>query len=128
MEVQLLANRWKTPDGTILQSKHRHDYVSHEDANGKVYAIDGGIGGYTRIIGDISDLENLSLYSDDPFEEIREHFSRGGYGKNGDEPLQWTVLKDMSDEYLGGIIEFEESYRPKNPYLWVYLKEKEFRI
>lgn len=36
-EPKLLANRIITPDGTMLQSKHRHDYVTHIDANGKEY-------------------------------------------------------------------------------------------
>ena len=33
----------RTPDGTLLESKHRHDFVSHEDANGKTYMLDGGL-------------------------------------------------------------------------------------
>lgn len=31
MEKILLVNRIKTPDGTIIQSKHRHDYVTYID-------------------------------------------------------------------------------------------------
>ena len=38
----ILSNRLKTPDGTILESLHRHDYVTHTDANGKEYMLDGG--------------------------------------------------------------------------------------
>ena len=30
-EKILLANRMITPDGTIMQSKHRHHYVTHID-------------------------------------------------------------------------------------------------
>ena len=38
-KLAILNSRMRTPDGTILESKHRHDYVTHTDANGKdVYA------------------------------------------------------------------------------------------
>ena len=32
---EILNSRLRTPDGTILESEHRHDYVTHTDANGK---------------------------------------------------------------------------------------------
>jgi len=30
---KILSSKMKPPDGTILESKHRHDYVTHMDAN-----------------------------------------------------------------------------------------------
>ena len=39
---ELVYNAIQTPDGTILRSRHRHDYVTHKDANGKTYMLDGG--------------------------------------------------------------------------------------
>jgi hypothetical protein len=42
-ETRIVANRIRTPDGTILESKHRHDYVTYTDANGKQYMVDGGL-------------------------------------------------------------------------------------
>ena len=42
-ERKLLANVMRTPDGTVLQSNHVHDYVEHTDANGKLYMVDGGV-------------------------------------------------------------------------------------
>ena len=27
----------------IIRSRHRHDYVTHTDANGKEYMVDGGV-------------------------------------------------------------------------------------
>ena len=39
---KILSNKMRTPDGTILESKHRHDYVTHTDANGKEYMLDSG--------------------------------------------------------------------------------------
>ena len=43
MNEKYLANRIRTPDGTILESMHRHDYVTYIDANGKEYMVDGGL-------------------------------------------------------------------------------------
>ena len=40
---KILRSRMRTPDGTILESKHRHDYVTHLDANGNEYMLDGGL-------------------------------------------------------------------------------------
>ncbi len=40
---QLVVNAIQTPDGTVLRSLHCHDYRAYQDANGKVYMIDGGL-------------------------------------------------------------------------------------
>ncbi len=40
---KILRSRMRTPDGTILESKHRYDYVTHLDANGNEYMLDGGL-------------------------------------------------------------------------------------
>lgn len=37
----ILRNSMLTPDGTHLISRHRHDYVTHEDKNGEHYMADG---------------------------------------------------------------------------------------
>ncbi len=40
---QLIVNAIQTPDGTVLRSFHCHDCKTYQDANGKVYMIDGGL-------------------------------------------------------------------------------------
>ena len=35
--MNLIANALRTPDGTVLESKSRHDYREYVDANGKTY-------------------------------------------------------------------------------------------
>lgn len=127
MERQLLANRVRTPDGTILHSKHRHDYVAHEEENGDYFAIDGGNDLYRRYIGDYDKLVDVSVYSDSDWNEVREHFLRGTHGVNGDEPLRYVALKDIDDEWLDAIIEYEEEHRPENKFLWVWRNEKVLR-
>lgn len=125
-EKILLHNSIKTPDGTILVSKHVHDYVSHiEKITGATFAIDGGQS-YQRIISG-GKFENLSVYVGDPHEKVREVVERGGRGIDGDEPLKYVVLKDISDNWLQAIITYEEKYRPKNMYLPIYREEQVYR-
>lgn len=125
-EPELLVNSIKTPDGTILTSHHRHDYVCHEDAvTGTRYCLDGG-DFYRRILpGGI--YQDLSVYSDDPFEKIRESLSRLGRGKNFDQPAKWYALKDMNDNWLAELIPWIEDNQPNNKYKKYYLQEIEYR-
>ena len=126
MEKKLIYNAIRTPDGTVLESHHRHDYVSHTDKNGDYYSTDGGVDYLRRTVNEIP-AEDLSLYDDAPHEVIREHLSRGGRGKNMDEPLKYVLMKDINDEWLDAIIVYENEHRPNNPYLKFFVAEKEFR-
>ena len=42
-DKKLLVNMIETPDGTLLQSKSRYDFVAHKDKNGSEYFVDGGL-------------------------------------------------------------------------------------
>ena len=61
----------KTPDGTIIQSKHRHDFVGHEDKNGNFYAIDGGLD-YCRITAMDTNYKIVQVEDSEPFEIVRQ--------------------------------------------------------
>lgn len=125
MERKLLLSRIKTPDGTVLISRHRHDFVCYTDANGKEYCLDGGYD-YQRVIAD-DDWEDASIYSDSDFELIRSNIYRGTYGINGTEPYKEVLVKDIDDSWLVAIIKYEKEYRPNNPFIEVFLKEAHYR-
>ncbi len=126
MERKLVYNAIRTPDGTLLVSKYRHDFVAHTDKNGEIYQNDGGIDYIRRTINKIP-AEDLSLYTDSPHEKIREVVERGTYGKEENDPFKYVILKDIDDDWLDNIILYEQTHRPENPYLKIYLTEKEFR-
>lgn len=126
MEKFLIYSAIKCPDGTILESKHVHDYVSHTDANGIIYSLDGGTD-YIRQSVNTVEAEDLSLYSDAPHEKIREVVTRGSLGKDGKQPLTYIKLLDIDDEYLDALIEYETMNRPNYRYLPFYKQEKIFR-
>jgi len=126
VEPTLLVNSIKTPDGTVLTSHHRHDYVCHEDkVTGTTYCLDGG--DVYRRINSGGLYIDLAVYSDDPFEKIRESLSRVGRGKNFDQPAQWYALKDMNDNWLAELIPWIEDNQPNNKYKKYYLQEIEYR-
>ena len=105
--MSILSNRMRTPDGTILESRHRHDYVTHLDANGKEYMLDGGLDYVRRSISGGEQL--LTVYHDDPHEVIRDAVTWGTFGKNGDEPLKYVAVADMSTEHLQACLETQKA-------------------
>lgn len=120
MKTELLISRLKTPDGTILQSNHTHDYVTHQDANGETYMLDGG-NSYRRMSINKVPAEDVSIRTDSPFEEIRNNLIR--YTYDGREVL----LKDMSDEHLINTIEYEIGQGRTGAVFEQYLREFLFR-
>jgi hypothetical protein len=101
---QIVANRIRTPDGTILQSFHRHDYKTYVDKNGQEYMVDGGNDYIRRIVAE-EPYEELSVTLRHPYEEIREAFHWGTRGRDGKEPLSWKALRDLSTEHIEAILD-----------------------
>lgn len=122
---QLIRNAIQTPDGTILESLHRHDYVEYTDKNGQYYAVDGGLD-YQRTLFDKPDYKSLSVYIDASFEVIRENLKRGTHGKSGKEPFHYVLLKDMTEAHIKNCIEYEKQ-RSNTRFLRFYEQELEFR-
>ncbi len=122
----IVYNAIKTPDGTVLESLHRHDFRDYVDENGKTYMIDGGTD-YIHCSAN-GDERFITVHDTDLFEWVRLFAYRLGYGKPGDNDYgiyRKTLLKDMTNEHLESSMEF---VRPGSK-LWIlYLKEKLFRI
>lgn len=107
---KIIYSALRTPDGTLLESRHRHDYVTHWDANGKQYMLDGGTE-YIRSSAH-GDEEYITITLDDPHEIVREHVKWGTYGKNGDQPLRIVKLSEMSNAHLRAVIETQSGMNP----------------
>ena len=110
-EVRLIANRWQCPDGTVLQSMHRYDCVTHKDTlTGEDCLVDGGLFGYIRIAGN---LKNLCVYSNDPHELQRESFHWGTYGRDGKRARTFIAAKDMTTDHIEAVIETQDRIAPE---------------
>lgn len=125
MERKLLVSRIKTPDGTILTSEHVHDYKTHFDKNGELYMLDGGRE-YQRTSLNNEPFEDVSIYSDSPYEEIRQYVKRGTFTKDG--YRVWVPLCSLSNDHLKNILTYnEERNIGKNWFSDLVEREIEYR-
>jgi hypothetical protein len=99
----LLVNAIITPDGTRLESTHRHDFKTHIDANGEEYMVDGGLD-YMR--GSVNKIPatNACVTSDDDHSIIREAFTWGTYGKDGSKQLVRLPIASLEDDHIAAIL------------------------
>lgn len=100
---KILINRWMTKDGTILISRTSHQFVSHFDTvDQREVFIDGGIGPYIRVSGD---LLNMCLYdTDEDHGQVRELYLWTSYGPTGFDPPKTQPIKDLTTEHIENII------------------------
>tara|TARA_X000001382_G_scaffold68829_2_gene47883 strand:+ start:651 stop:1040 length:390 start_codon:yes stop_codon:yes gene_type:complete len=110
MTENIISNALRTPDGTIIHSRHRHDYVTYTDANGNEYMIDGGLD-YVRSSAH-GDEEHLTVTTKHPHELVREECVWGTYGPQGDQPLTYKKLSDMSDSHIDAVLENVRNIKP----------------
>ena len=104
MEKKVIASRIQTPDGTILWSRHTHDYVAYEDTKtGEVYMLDGGTDYMKTSVNQVP-AKNVSIYNTAKWKTRREFIIR--YTALLDENKQPTGksgfvrLSNMSDAHL----------------------------
>ena len=125
MSRQLVCNRIRTPDGTILQSYNRHDCKVHKDAvTGETYMIDGGLDYHRSYVNEVR-ATPLMLYADDKHEDIREGFCWGTRGKDGKQLLMYMPLAELADNHIEAILETQ--HQIPDFIRKVFLDEQEYR-
>lgn len=120
--LKLIRNAIQTPDGTILESRHRHDYKTYTDANGDEYMIDGGLD-YIRSSAN-GDEVYMALYDNEPHEVQRVVLKWGTYGINGDQPLTLKPIAEMDTGHLAAVL---TECNPAYVYRRAMVKEMEMR-
>lgn len=120
--MNLILNAIRTPDGTVLVSKHRHDYRTHLDANGKTYMIDGGLN-YLRCSAH-ADQVSLALYDDEPHEVQSAILTWGTFGLRGDQPLKDVPVNQMETSHIKAVL---RECHPTRVLKNCMIKELEFR-
>jgi hypothetical protein len=124
--MNIVYNAIQTPDGTILVSRHRHDFVQHTDnITGDFYAVDGGSEYLKRCFGNNRDYKELSLTTDDPHDKIREVVQWGKRLENG--RVQYILVKDLTDSHLRGIVDYIRTFSPNGVMLRVMQNEFQYR-
>lgn len=112
-EPKIVVNSIRTPDGTVLRSYHRHDYVTHKDAvSGEVYMTDGGLDYMRRSVNTVP-YEDMSLYSDAPHEQLRIVVTWGTRGKHGNEPLRHLPIAQMENDHIFAVLDTQKTIYPQ---------------
>jgi hypothetical protein len=93
----IVYNAIQTPDGTILQSKNRHDYVDYTDKNGQYYSVDGGLD-YLKRSYDKDDFIELSkTFKDCTLDDCTKYLNWGqNYDKDMNK-LPKTIFKPICE-------------------------------
>lgn len=99
----VIYNAIRTPDGTVLESRYRHDIKTYTDTTNEfTYIVDGGLDYIHRNVG--GPYEELSLSLEDSFLKVREVLTWGTYGPHGDQPLTYVRLCDMTTDHIRAVL------------------------
>ena len=119
-----MLNRIKTPDGTILTSYNRHDYLTHKDTITKeVLMVDGGNDYARRHVGT---YEELSVYDDGSHLTRRSAVHWGTRGIDGRQPLVYKPIKDLDFDHIEAILKTQ--YQLSDFYKEVFKEELKYRF
>ena len=123
-ENRLLLNRIKTPDGTILTSYNRHDYVTYKDTITKeVLMVDGGMDYIRRHVGT---YEELSVYDDGLHLTRRAALHWGTRGKDGQQPLVYKPIQDLDSDHIEAILKTQ--HQLSDFYKGIFQDELKYRF
>lgn len=123
-QSRILLNRIQTPDGTILTSYNRHDYVEYKDTLTKeVLMVDGGTDYLRRNVGT---YEELSVYDDGTHITRRSAVHWGTRGKDGKQPLVYKPIKDLDLDHIEAILKTQ--HQISDFYKNVFKEELKYRF
>ena len=125
--MKILYNAIKTPDGTILESTHVHDFCYHLDkVSGEGYLNDGGCEYVRRSVNKVP-YEDLTVYDDGKFTTQRKYVR---WGRNYDEnntrlkETEWIPIKDLSTEHIYNILDYFKIKITTNNSIYRLLEEE----
>ena len=114
-------------DGTILVSRHRHDYVTHTDSKGNFYMLDGGGSGYYRTSGE-GLVQEITSNSDHSL--IRDYFK---WTRNFDKDMnllpspERILLKDLDQGHLEALVSYTSGRNYPDYIKKLFVDEVEYR-
>ena len=110
--MRLIRQALQTPDGTIIESRHRHHYLAHLDkVSGETYVVDGGLEYERQSINKVP-AKSLSVYLEDGIEAVREAVTWGTRGRGGREPVRLVKLCEMSNAHIEACLETQPNMHP----------------
>jgi hypothetical protein len=110
--------------GEKLVSRHVHDYKTCSCPNEAM--VDGGLEYERYGAKNFDRIVKETLYDTDDYQMVRIYATRGSRGKDNKQPLTWSPLCAMEDDYLQAVID----YYPEgtdNAHLNLIRKEIEYR-
>jgi hypothetical protein len=105
MNRQIVYNAIDCLDcGETIVSYHRHDYKTCMCRNQAT--VDGGLDYLRYGAVDMSKIQSVAVFADMPHSIVRLYATRGGRGKDGTEPLIYTRICDMNDDWLQAVLDY----------------------
>ena len=101
--AMLIQNGLRTPDGTEIFSRSRHDYVTHRDENGCLYMVDGGLD-YSRQSYNKDEFDLCQYYDDEEHAHNLKYAKWGTHGKDGSEDLHYIHVADMTTNHIKAVL------------------------
>ena len=103
-EPKIILNSIRTPDGTVLISRHRHDFQSYLDkVTGETYIVDGGLDYLRRSVNSVP-ATDLSVFSNDPFYKIRKNLY---WGVRENQKVVYKPISSLDTEHLYNILKID---------------------
>ena len=105
---KILYNAIRTPDGTILHSKHVHDYITYTDKNGYEYMIDGGNEYLRYNVVKEAPPTFLTVYDDGKHETRRQYIY---WGVNYTKEMillpktLWKPIMELNTDHIQAILD-----------------------